>query len=353
MAKLIYALFLGVVLLTLSILDGLGSLGWWTQWLLIAAFWWIVFVQRHEVLAYARLGHAETGARGLRLAGGLLAARQLTRAVSDTARPGHRLVGRAGRTTGQAYTATRARLAEARAENAGRRRADELTRARAADHGQVERLLAGDQRSAATRASHVASVEADLGALDARRPRLAREITAARSIGDRRRALRLLDRDARLGRQVDERRAPLMRARARIARDADARDATGRAFSARDLEEHGLLLDREARKRRGVVPGPRADRDAYRDYPRLAPLADLSAESYRALPPADQRRARLTIDRELNARRGRMEARPTLTHDTEASWSFDHRASTPPRVRETPPERRRRQLGQLRDQRLP
>ena len=59
-AKLIYAVFLGVVLLTLSILDGLGALGWWTQWLLIAAFWWIVFVQRHEVLAYARLGHAET-----------------------------------------------------------------------------------------------------------------------------------------------------------------------------------------------------------------------------------------------------------------------------------------------------
>ena len=87
MAKLIYALFLGVVLLTLSILDGLGSLGWWTQWLLIAAFWWIVFVQRHEVLAYARLGHAETGARGLRLAGGLLAARQLTRVVSDTTQP--------------------------------------------------------------------------------------------------------------------------------------------------------------------------------------------------------------------------------------------------------------------------
>ena len=352
-AKLIYALFLGVVLLTLSILNGLGSLGWWTQWLLIAAFWWIVFVQRHEVLAYARLGHAETGARGLRLAGGLLAARQLTRAVGDTTSPGRRLVGRAGRTTGQAYTATRARLAEGRAEDAGRRRADELTRARAADHSQVERLLSGEQRSAATRASHAASVEADLVALEARRPRLAREISAARSTGDRRRALRLLDRDARLARQADERRAPVVRARETVACTADAREP-GRAFSARDLEEHGLLLDRQARKRRGVVPGPRADRDAYRDYPRLAPLADLSVEAYRALPPADQRRARLMIDRELDARRARMEARPTPTHEAEAeaSWSIDRRASTPSRVRETPLQRRRRQLG-LRDQRLP
>jgi hypothetical protein len=163
--------------------------------------------------------------------------------------------------------------------------------------------------------------------------------------------LRLLDRDARLRRQADERRAPLVRARETLGRTSDAREP-GRAFSARDLEEHGLLLDREARKRRGVVPGPRADRDAYRDYPRLAPLADLSAEAYRALPPADQRRARLMIDRELDARRARMEARPTPTHEAEASWSIDRRASTPPRARETPLQRRRRQLG-LGDQRLP
>ena len=349
-AKLIYAIFLGVVLLTLSILDGLGSLGWWTQWLLIAAFWWIVFVQRHEVLAYARLGHAETGARGLRLAGGLLAARQLTRVVSDTTSPGRRLIGRTGRTTGQALTATRSRLAEERAEDTGRRRTEQLGRAGAADRGQVERLLTGEQRSAASRASHAASVEADVGVLDARRPRIAREIAAAHSSGDRRRALRLLDRDSRLHRQAHESRAPLVRARDTIAR-AEAPDATGREFRRADVEERGLLLDREARKRRGVLPGPRADPDAYRDYQRLAPLANLSADAYGALPSGDQRRARLTIDRELDARRARMEARPTPTRDPEASWSVDSRASAPPRVPESPLERRRRQLGQLRDHR--
>jgi hypothetical protein len=349
-AKLIYAVFLGVVLLTLSIVDGLGSLGWWTQWLLIAAFWWIVFVQRHEVLAYARLGHAETGARGLRLAGGLLAARQLTRTISDTTGPGRRLLGRTGRTTGQAFTATRARLADEHSADARRCRTEELGRARAADDGQVERLLTGEQRNAATRASHAASVEADLGALDARRPRIAREIAAATSTGDRRRALRLLDRDVRVRRQAEERRAPLVRARDTIER-AEARDATGRAFRGGDVEERGLLLDREAHKRRGVVPGPRADPDAYRDYQRLAPLANLSTDAYRALPPGEQRRARLTIDRELDARRARMEARPTPTREAQAAWSVDSRASTPPRVPESPLERRCRQLGQLRDHR--
>ena len=172
----------------------------------------------------------------------------------------------------------------------------------------------GEQRSAASRASHAASVEADLAALEARRPRIAREIAAASSNGDRRRALRLLDRDARLHQQAQERRAPLVRARDTIAR-GEARDATGRAFRRGDIEEGGLLLDREAAKRRGVVPGPRADPDAYRDYQRLAPLATLSTDAYRALSPPAQRRARLTIDRELDARRARIDARPTQTAD--------------------------------------
>jgi hypothetical protein len=347
-AKLIYAVFLGVVLLTLSILNGLGSLGWWTQWLLIAAFWWIAFIQRHEVLAYARLGHAETGARGLRLAGGLLAARQLTRAVGDTTGPGRRLVGRTGRTSAQAFTATRARLAHDRAEDAHRRRAQELGHARAADEDQVERLLTGEQRGAATHPPHAATIQADLGALDARRRRIAREIAAARSTGDRRRVLRLLDRDARLRRRAVAWRAPLARGRVTIASAADAPDATGRAFSGADIDERGLLLDREARKRRGVVPGPRTDPDAYRDYQRLAPLAGLAADAYRSLPAAEQRRARLAIDHELDARRARMDARPVAREGD--SWLTDGRAGAPQRTPETALDRRRRQLGRTRDQ---
>jgi hypothetical protein len=169
-AKLIYALFLGVVLLILSILDGLGSLGWWTQWLLIAAFWWIVFVQRHEVLAYARLGHAETGARGLRLAGGLLAARQLTRVASDASSPGRRLVTRTGRTTGQAFVASRARLNRWRTDGAAQREELALSHSLSADQRQVERLVRAE-RAAVTDGARAAAVAADVGTLEARRQR--------------------------------------------------------------------------------------------------------------------------------------------------------------------------------------
>jgi hypothetical protein len=342
-AKLIYALFLGVVLLTLSILDGLGSLGWWTQWLLIAAFWWIVFVQRHEVLAYARLGHAETGARGLRLAGGLLAARQLARAASDTTGPGRRLIARTGRTTGEAFAASRARLGQRRAEDVARRRGEERVQARAADERQVARLLAGERQGVASRAASALSVEADAGVLDARRRRIAREIAAARSTGDRRRVVRLLDRDARLRERTDERRRSLARASGAIASPRGARVSHG--------EDLAVLLDREARKRRGVAPGPRADPHAYRDYQRLAPLADLAPDAYVALSPGEQRRARLTIDRELDARRARAEPRPDALPGSDEAWWIEGRASAPRRAPETPSERRRRQLGQLRDHR--
>jgi hypothetical protein len=339
-AKLIYALFLGVVLLTLSILDGLGSLGWWTQWLLIAAFWWIVFVQRHEVLAYARLGHAETGARGLRLAGGLLAARQLTRVAGDTTGPARRMVARTGRTTGEAFTATRARLGQWREEGVARRRGAEPGDARAADQRQVARFLAGEQRGVAARAATAASAEADVSVLDARRQRIAREIAAARSTADRRRVVRLLHRDAWLRERADERSALL----------ASAHGAT-RDASIGHREDAAVLLDREALKRRGVPPGPRADPRAYRDYRRLASLADLSREAYLALSPGEQRRARLAIDRELDARRARIEARAAAPPHGHDLWSMDSPASAPRLEPETPAERRRRQLGQLRDRR--
>ena len=341
-AKLIYALFLGVVLLTLSILDGLGSLGWWTQWLLIAAFWWIVFVQRHEVLAYARLGHAETGARGLRLAGGLLAARQLARVASDTTGPGRRLIARTGRTTGEAFTATRARVAESRAADVARRGEEEQGLARAADERQVARLIAGERESRQSRPS-AASAAADVGELDARRRRIAREIATSRSNGDRRRVVRLLDRDTRLRERTDARRRSLAHVSGAMAPPGDA--------SIGEREDLAGLLDREARKRRGVAPGPRADPHAYRDYQRLAPLADLASDAYRALSPGEQRRARLTIDRELDARRTRIELRPAAPPLSDDHWWIEGRTSAPRRPPETPSERRRRQLGQPRGRR--
>ncbi len=52
-AKLTYSFLLGVVLMMMKLLLGLTVLGWWTQWLLISAFWWSAFLKRDQVFGFA------------------------------------------------------------------------------------------------------------------------------------------------------------------------------------------------------------------------------------------------------------------------------------------------------------
>jgi hypothetical protein len=73
-AKLTYSFLLGVALMMMRLLLSLSILGWWEQWLLISAFWWGVFLKRHEML-----GWAQSGGRG-RPPGG---PRSIARRVSE------------------------------------------------------------------------------------------------------------------------------------------------------------------------------------------------------------------------------------------------------------------------------
>ncbi len=55
-SKLIFSFLLGVLLTMQRMLASLEPLGWWTQWLLISAFWWVVFLKRHQALTFVRNG---------------------------------------------------------------------------------------------------------------------------------------------------------------------------------------------------------------------------------------------------------------------------------------------------------
>ena len=55
-SKLILSFLLGALLTMQRMLVSLEPLGWWTQWLLISAFWWVVFLKRHQALAFVRSG---------------------------------------------------------------------------------------------------------------------------------------------------------------------------------------------------------------------------------------------------------------------------------------------------------
>lgn len=52
-AKLTYSFLLGVVLMMMKLLLGLTVLGWLTQWLLMSAFWWGVFIRRDQLFGFA------------------------------------------------------------------------------------------------------------------------------------------------------------------------------------------------------------------------------------------------------------------------------------------------------------
>jgi hypothetical protein len=55
-SKLIFSFLLGALLTMQRMLASLEPLGWWTQWLLISAFWWVVFLKRRQAIAFVRSG---------------------------------------------------------------------------------------------------------------------------------------------------------------------------------------------------------------------------------------------------------------------------------------------------------
>ena len=58
-SKLLFSFLLGVVLAVLGILASLRALGWWTQWLLMSAFWWGAYLRRHQALGVAQGAFAQ------------------------------------------------------------------------------------------------------------------------------------------------------------------------------------------------------------------------------------------------------------------------------------------------------
>ncbi len=60
-SKLLFSFVLGALLTAQRILISLDSFGWWTQWLLLSAFWWLVFLRRHQAAAALRTATSGSG----------------------------------------------------------------------------------------------------------------------------------------------------------------------------------------------------------------------------------------------------------------------------------------------------
>ena len=286
-SKLVYSVMLGVTLLVARLLTSVDTFGWWTEWLLVSAFWWLAFEHRHRMLSFAVHERGEQTSR-LPLA---TRVRYGTQALGSVRRAGRAAGDRAGATfTGAAdlWRQTRSFPIERPIAPQSRGRAVPRHAARARLAAQVERSYSvGGARSAGSN-TQIPDSRRELADLHQRRHRLIRQERLARAAGDNRRAVSLAMRT----RAVDER---IAQGRGDLARLEGRRFVWGRA-DRRDQVRWARQLDRAASTSRGGgAPGA--------GYASLAGLAGLTQRDYERSSAGARLQARLEIDRQLAQRR--------------------------------------------------
>jgi hypothetical protein len=287
-SKLVFSFVLGAVLAVLGVLSDLSALGWWTQWLLMSAFWWGAFIHRNRAFGIAASAVGQRGAGG----------------ESARARSLARRVGGALETPRAGLAAVRAvkhRFAKPAPEERQRTRARVGgERAQESIDEQTLRTLHAEHRERGARAQAAVEIQRELAGKRAQLTRLGSERGRASAAGDTRRAAKLSHREARAREQLKREQQALNVAR-RSAREAErTRRRTGAAFSPERQAAQGRFLDEQAALSSSVHRRPG---DARRDYAALAGLAGYGREEYERLAPRQQRTARLEIDRELELRR--------------------------------------------------
>ncbi len=318
-AKLLYSLVLGILLLILRIVDGLGTIGWWTQWLLVTCLWWTAFQRRHQLLEYLHAPRAEIPSgpsrrvRALRAGATLVYGRELWRHLHD--RGGDRLPPEPRRPPQPHRPDPYSPKPGSDPPDSGfdatgggrppRDGGDPPRTPRPAGSDDGDHEAGSDAQWGKERRPDRASalpLEADppptLGASragpadgqdkptpgDDRLSRVEREQQLARSAGDIRRAARLQHRARRIRAELES---------VDTAGAGAGRRVGGGPLTAAFLDQQMQLAG--ARERRGSTPG--------RDYRSLAPIAGLAPAAYAQLSAGAQRSARLAIDHELDDRR--------------------------------------------------
>jgi hypothetical protein len=291
----VFSFLLGVLLAILALLSELTAIGWWTQWLMMSAFWWGAYTRRHHALGLA------AGMLGDRTpAADRASRRSVARRVSDV------LETRIGFAAARAAKRKLSRPApeveqqgQPRPSGGGRPAGE---RARTGVEDQARRLLVGERRDASSRVDGAAETDRRLSAGRARLRRLGRERSDALAAGDTRRAAELGHRGTRMAEEIDREQKALDAARAVAAESDRAANEPGSVRTHERLRERARFLDSQAGLPAGRATSSSPHRQR-RDYAALAGLAGLGRAEYERLEPRRQREARLGIDRELSLRR--------------------------------------------------
>lgn len=284
-AKLMYSFLLGVVLAVVAVLSNMGTLGWWTQWLLMSSFWWGAYTRRHQALGLAegRVGHERS-----------LGPRSIAGKVREAFDTPRAAIGVARRT--KAKLARPAPNIERRRKRAraGAVRAGELADA------QVAQSLEREQQDARGTAQLAPETQARLAGMRAQLARIQGARLEAATAGDTRKEARLGVRERRIAGGLAREEDTLARARRTVADADSAQRRTGQAHTREQREERARLLDAQAAL---PVAGRASASGERRDYAALAGLAGHGRDEYERLDPRRRREARAQIDRELAMRR--------------------------------------------------
>jgi hypothetical protein len=312
-SKLLFSFLLGVVLAIVTLLSGLEALGWWTQWLLISAFWWGAYARRHQALSIA--GGVLTDRRS---AGDeARRSRSMTRRVKDVLEPPRRIIGAARLAKDKLARPNQTLEHRQKRAQAGRERA------RAGADRQVARILAHEQREAGAYAASSGEAQARLSAWRSQLHRVEAERGTALINGDKRRAAVLAHRGQRIEGDIARDQHTLNTARQVAATAEQARSGTSAGYSSQRARDRGRFLDAQAElpssmRARVLAPGER------RDYAGLAGLVGFGRREYERLDPRSQRLARLDVDRELALRKELKATAGSLAADADA-WSLTRR----------------------------
>jgi hypothetical protein len=330
-AKLLFSFLLGVVLAVLTVLSDLTAIGWWTQWLLMSAFWWGAYSHRHQALGLLGAASSEhAGARG---------GRGERRSVL------HRVSGALETRKGMAA----ARWAKKRwekpapsVEERRRRAAGHRQHARAGADAQVRRTLEREHREAGERLAAGPQTQRRLSQMRAQLWRVQRAREQALASGNSRRASSLGQRGSRIEGEIAREQSGLDGARHVASRSLQRHLRDGHQERERFLDAQAAL-PAARRSRADSSAGSPGQR---RDYAALASLAGHSREEYERMDPRRRREARLLVDSELALR-------TQLGSTAESIASGEQGSSLPRRERrradrefESALERRMRDAGQ-------
>jgi len=315
-SKLLFSFLLGVVLAVLAILSDLSAIGWWTQWLLMSAFWWGAYARRHQAL----------GIVGGAMGGDHARHRSVVRRVGDVleTRKANAAVRWIKARQDRSAPAVEARQWSEPASRAASKpppaRADE----------QVTRVLEREHADASERMAGAPELEEGISAMRSRLGRVRLERAKALADGDWRRAARLGGRSENIEREIEQSQDTL----------GDTRRISGvgsKSFAREHHEERERFLNAQAALPGSSVRARSRAAGEHRDYSRLAPLAGYAQQGYEQLDPRAQRVARLQIDRELASRNELIGSRGAST--TSATTQVGRRPSSKA-SNESAPERR-------------